>query len=49
MDAERTAQSVPRTAAGGNVFVTAGGCDIVAKLHRKAVHVGDVDVAEVKI
>jgi len=34
--------------AGGNVFVTAG-CDIVAKLHRKALHVGDDDVAEVKI
>ena len=38
------AQSVSRTAAGGNVFVTAGGCDIEAKLHRKAVHVGDVEV-----
>jgi len=44
MDTERTAQSVPRKAAGGKVFVTAGGCEIVAKLHRKAVHVGDVEV-----
>ncbi len=55
MDTEMTAQSVSRNAsvcvimvAGGNVFVTTGGCDIVAKLHRKALHVGDDEVAEVK-
>ena len=61
MDTESTAQSVSTTAiggnvcvccimvAGGNVFVTAGGCDIVKKLHRKALHVDDDEVAEVRI